>query len=304
MAVSESLANSVKYMILDNGELVTSKDGKSIALVGEYLKRSAVVAAHKESIIKPDGTLTFPPIIGRQKVKNPRLTPKERALLIANWRANEIKEIVDGKSQKLVSDIEAMSDDDVADVLECDKREVFKEVECVDPRTNIWTVELLRLLTPEALDTARVDRRFNCVSLNSTGDIMELLRYMTFVMQMSDIVMQKEEKVTQYRALLESGFVPAFIPPSYLMNWHPLFLDAIKRTGVRYIEMDPMRFDGAQPQIAGQDIWVSRLDVAPYLGIDDIHGFNPIQYLNAAVGSYLNNVPAEERVGIPPIVED
>lgn len=119
----------------------------------------------------------------------------------------------------------------------------------------------------------KLDQRMNIVSRGNSMDAREYFNYFNLI---AESINQKLVTVDfmsgKFVALLDSGFVPFYIPPTFYHDkLRPFFENAIRTSGVQFIEFNAMDFDGRYVSIAGEnqqkDIWVSKPEAAKLLGV-------------------------------------
>lgn len=112
------------------------------------------------------------------------------------------------------------------------------------------------------------DRRLALASYENTMDVREYLGYIAFVSGLSRKWLASNPDATgRYVALLDLGYMPAFYPPTFLSEkLYDQFFNAIRASGVKFLQQKPLRFDGTRPDASKNDIWVSKTDAARLLG--------------------------------------
>lgn len=134
---------------------------------------------------------------------------------------------------------------------------------------NVGKVKTLtgRDVTKEIGTAFELDKRFNLISVDSTGDLDEYIRYYCFFLQQVEALLSMESPSGNFVNQLDLGFVPVFVPPTYLYSTlSQPFREAIEQTKIKIYEKPSMRLDGSGINSESRDIWCSRLELAKLFG--------------------------------------
>lgn len=128
----------------------------------------------------------------------------------------------------------------------------------------------ISMATKEEVKKSEIDTRLYIASLENTKDIVEYLNYYKLLSTFSDRwVLSNSSVNSRYITLLELGFVPLYIPPTFLFDKNIEFrwLLKIKELEIRFMQHKPIRFDGSYVDSDFEDIWVSKLDIARIMNV-------------------------------------
>lgn len=125
-----------------------------------------------------------------------------------------------------------------------------------------------------------VDQRMSIVSYGSTRDLTEYFKYFYIVSVSAAKKLAVEEFMKgNFVAMLDNGFVPFYMPPTYMpAEMGEQFKTLIKTTGIKFIEEKAMRFDGLTVDSQANDIWISRPEAADFLS-KSLGEFNTLEFI-------------------------
>ena len=114
-----------------------------------------------------------------------------------------------------------------------------------------------------------LDSRLNIVSFDNTMDAVEYFNYFKLLTDSANQKLQSKDYMSgKFVALLDSGFVPFYIPPTFFpKELREFFIHAIYKSGVQFYEYEAMNFDGQSVYAEEKDIWVSKMQAADYMEI-------------------------------------
>jgi len=124
------------------------------------------------------------------------------------------------------------------------------------------------------------DTRMNIVSIDNKLDAKEYINYFeTMSVNVNYSLPMQSYLSGKFVALLDSGFVPYYMPPSFFPpEIRKFFIAAIVKSGVQFYEYAAMAPDGREIYTDARDIWVSKMEAADYLGVS-IKDFTTLNFI-------------------------
>lgn len=111
----------------------------------------------------------------------------------------------------------------------------------------------------------KLDERLFIISVNNTYDEVQYLNYLNLLRNSSNRMNISGSVVNNFTSLLDLGYVPVWIPPTFFDEDNELadrVLQSIKsKKLLNYIKERQLRLTGTQVSSRTSDIWLSRLDV-------------------------------------------
>jgi len=161
---------------------------------------------------------------------------------------------------------------------------------CVLKETNgsatVWARDL-----PD-IEGALLDQRMNIVSYENTLDPIEYFNYYRLLSWAANKKVASGNVTSgRFLALLDNGYVPYFMPPTFMKNegTRKAFLAALVYSGVPYIEYVALNIDGKQLDTEFKDIWVSKSGAADYMKLP-ISKFVTFEFIAEVFRNAINRV--------------
>lgn len=133
-----------------------------------------------------------------------------------------------------------------------------------------------------------LDNRLNIVSFNNTMDAREYMNYFKMLADSANAKLASADFMSgRFVALLDSGFIPYYMPPTFFHNeLRDWFLAPLIKAGIQYEEHPVMNFDGQLVSVSNQvqfkDVWVSKLDACDFLGIK-LKDFSTLNFIKEVI---------------------
>jgi len=133
-----------------------------------------------------------------------------------------------------------------------------------------------------------LDNRMNIVSFNNTMDAREYIQYFKMISDSANVKLATVEFMTgRFVALLDSGFVPYYMPPTFFHDeLRDFFMMPLLETGIQFEEHPVMNFEGQLVSVSNQvqfkDIWVSKLDACDMMGVK-LKDFNTLNFIKEVI---------------------
>lgn len=120
------------------------------------------------------------------------------------------------------------------------------------------------------------DSRLNAISVMTEMDYTTYVNYYkTFIYLLNSHSSNMNIK-SLYTSHLDMGLVPIYVPPTFMNAANTPILKTLKEAimsyekdgeKLRYIELEPIRFDNTLASSIKTDIWISRMQMAKFLGV-------------------------------------
>lgn len=104
------------------------------------------------------------------------------------------------------------------------------------------------------------DERHQIFSENNTNDTTEYLNYIDLIRDIA----QKDNTTGKYRYMLDLGFIPVSMPPTWMLDSvYSGVRAALEAKGIEYFQLPASSFSLGNYTVGAPDIWVSKITLAP-----------------------------------------
>lgn len=120
------------------------------------------------------------------------------------------------------------------------------------------------------------DSRLNAISVMTAMDFTTYVNYYKVFVNLLNSYSSNMNSKILYNAHLDMGLVPIYTPPTFMNAANSPILQALKESilsyekdgeKIRFVELEPIRFDNTLASSIKTDIWISRMQMAKFLGV-------------------------------------
>lgn len=132
----------------------------------------------------------------------------------------------------------------------------------------------------------QIDRRLSLASYNNTNDIVAYFNYYAYIIQVlvNESYEYHETSVGRIMGLLDAGFVPVFMPPTFFdrKDIEDAIASKLTESGYTLYYEQQSTIKGRLLHNGQRDIWISRMEACDKLGIR-YDKFNIIEFIQGVL---------------------